>query len=318
MLGSIINSCIGMTRNCHHHFVYRVDSLPTVRHIKDNGGKVFIGVGKLLSRQAHSSCSYKCSYRSIPTTKTIVIIQTIETIVSRGFITTHHMLCTIIFCRIGMTRNGHYHLCYRINRQPTVRHVKNDRSKVVVGVSKLLSRQAHSNCSYKCSYRSITTTKSIVILRIEWIADNYFIADHSMLSSVIYNSIRMTGNSHRYFCYRINGLPAVSYVKNDCCKVFVGVSKLISNQTHVGSTYYSSYSSIATTESKVILSIKRIANGHLITNHTMLSAIINCAVGMTSNSHRHFSYRINGLPTIGHIKDYGSKVVIDIGKLISN
>ena len=320
MLCTIIFCRIGMTRNGHYHLVYRINRLPTIHHVKDNCSEVVVGIRKLLSSQSHCSSSYKCSYGSIPTTKTIVTIQTIETIVGRGFIATHHMLCTIINCGIGMSRNGHYYLCYRINRLPTICHVKDNRSEVFVGICKLLCSQSHCSSSYKSSFGSIRATKTIVIIQtIETIVDRDFITTHYMLCTIINGCTGMTGNSHYHLCYRINRLPSVGHIKENGGKVFVGVGKLICRQTHVSSTYKCSFGSISTTKTIVtIQTIKTIVDRSIITSHHMLCTIINCRIGMTGNSHHHFCYRSNGLPTVSYVKDNCSKVLVCIRKLPSS
>ena len=316
MLSAIIYSCICMTHNSHRYFSYRANGLPAIGNLKSYMGKVYIGIGKILSCQAHSRSTYHLSYSCIDSTESKIVFS-IERIADGYIIASHSMLNPIIYCCIRMTDNSHHDLSYRSNGLPTVRHHKGHMSKVDIDIGKLLSNQAHIGGTYHHSYRGINPAECKIIFSIKRIVDSYFITTHQMLCAIIYRRINMTGNSHRHLGYRSNSLPTVGHVKNNCSKVFVGVGKLLGSQSHIGSTHKYSYCRICSIKTIVtIYIIETIIGRGFITDHTMLHTIIYGGVAMTRNSHRHFSNRIDGLPAIGHVKDNSGKIFVNIGKLI--
>ena len=228
------------------------------------------------------------------------------------------MLNSIIYNSIRMTGNSHRHFGYRINGLPTIGHIKDYRSKVVVGVVEMLSNQFHIGGTCKSSYSGITTTESKVTLRIKRITDGDFIANHTMFSTIIYYRVDMTVNSHRHFRNWSYRLVSISHHKSHLREVIVGIGKLFNSQTHVGGTRIGSGYYSCTTETEVISRIKRIANAdNVITAHLVrLSIVFYCTV-MTTNHHSHFIKCVNLLPTIRHVKDNRSKVVVSIFKLFS-
>ena len=90
------------------------------------------------------------------------------------------------------------------------------------------------------------------------------------------------GHNHRY---RVHCLPTIRHFKNNIIKIAVGIGKLAGVQIHISSSRIGSGSLSCTTESEIVHSIERIADGYFVSTNTMFCTIIIRSILMTRNGH---------------------------------
>ena len=133
-------------------------------------------------------------------------------------------------------------------------------------------------------------------------------------SIVTCRSLR-THNRHRHR-KRIDRLVTVRHVEDHIREVGVGVGEHLTSQTHVSCTGIRLRCRSRTVEREVPSSVKRTADGHIITVHTVCLTVIVIGAMMTRNRHNNLIQCRNGLITILHLEGHRAEVIVRIMELV--
>ena len=272
MFFAIVGHSVAVLGDRHGHLTL-CDRLAAIRHAEGDFAEVAVRVRELFFSQAHGCRADIRPGRFGRSGEVDTAINVIQLGVSRRDVTAHAVL-TAVVSRSVASADDRYLRLDRIDLLPAVRYAEGHSREVRVDVRELPVCQAHvRRAGIRPGRRLAAAVDEVLCHIIQCAAGGCGIAVHAMLGSVIVFRIVRTDNRHSRID-RVDLLIAVRHDEGYRTEVRIDVRELAACQVHVSRSGIGPRRFSRSAEGEVSFRIQRVADLHIVTGHSVLSAVV--------------------------------------------